>query len=378
MAHRLHIVIDDAIPFIRGVLEPFFRVTYLPGSEITSQDLKEVSGIIVRTRTLCNQALLENTGVRFVATATVGTDHLDLVYLKENQIEWMHAAGCNANSVCQYVLAAIFEILLQTKKTFKETTLGIVGAGAIGSRLHRLASALQMRCLICDPPLAAQKENSDFSNLDDILDQSDIVSLHVPLTTAGPHPTHHRIGDIEIKRMRSNAFLINTSRGPVVDNEALSYHLKSKTIAGAVLDVWEGEPNPDLTLLKQVLIGTPHIAGYSLDGKVNASIQVVRALAQYFRIDELKAFQLKLDPPESPAITGVFETEKLEFLHSVYKQAYDINRDSSLLKRSPAQFEEFRKNYPIRREPSAFILKADLYNEDNRDILQKLGFNLCV
>lgn len=378
MAHRLHIVIDDAIPFIRGVLEPFFQVTYLAGGEITSQDLKDVSALIVRTRTQCNRELLENTPVRFVATATVGTDHLDLVYLEENQIQWMNAAGCNSNSVCQYVLSAIFEILLQTKKTFKETTLGIVGAGAIGSRLHHLARALQIPCLLCDPPLAVQKPNSQFLTLEEVLSKSDIVSLHVPLTADGPYPTYHQIADAEIRKMRSGAFLINTSRGPVVDNEALSYHLKEKTIAGAVLDVWEEEPNLNLTLLEQVLIGTPHIAGYSLDGKANATIQVVRALAHYFKIDELKAFQLKLDPPENSPINAELEKSEFDLLCLVYTQTYGINRDSSLLKSSPAQFEDFRKHYPIRREPPAFLLKISSENEAYRVVFQKLGFNLCV
>lgn len=375
MSRRSHIVIDDAIPFIEGVLEPYFQVSYRPGIDIRRQDIKNADALVVRTRTLCNASLLEDTPVRFVATATIGTDHLDIPFLNEHGIHWMHAPGCNAGSVCQYVLAAIFEVLNQTKKPFAETTLGIVGVGHIGSRLYEFAKALGIRCLLCDPPLSDQNQRNDFLPLEEILRQSDIVSLHVPLTEK-VYPTKHLISHSEIEKMASHAFLINSSRGPVVDNQALSFHLQEKTISGAILDVWEEEPNINTTLLSQVMIGTPHIAGYSQDGKANATTQVVRGLGHLFEIEPLKNFSLEL---ESKTLDIEPEVEDdLQFLRSIYKKMYDIERDSLLLKKAPLLFESFRKNYPIRREANAYKIKTTVKNQFRRNILQKLGFNLSV
>lgn len=376
MSRRLHIVIDDAIPFIQGVLDPYFDVSYLPGIEIRKQDLKSADALVVRTRTLCNASLLEQTPVRFVATATIGTDHLDTPFFNEQGIQWMHAPGCNAGSVCQYVLAAIFEVLNQTKKPLAETTLGIVGVGHIGSRLYELAKALGIRCLLCDPSLADQNQRDDFLPLEEILRQSDIVSLHVPLTEKGLYPTKHLISHSEIEKMASHAFLINSSRGPVVDNQALSFHLKEKAISGAILDVWEEEPNINTTLLNQVMIGTPHIAGYSQDGKANATTQVVRGIGHFFEIESLKIFSLEL---ENKTLDIEPEVEDdVQFFRSIYKKIYDIERDSLLLKKAPLFFESYRKNYPIRREANAYYIKTPINNDSRRMILQNLGFNLSV
>jgi len=376
MSRRLHIVIDDAIPFIRGVLEPFFDVSYIPGIEITNQNLKNAEGLVVRTRTICDSSLLNQTPVRFVATATIGTDHLDTLYLNQQGIQWMHAPGCNALSVCQYVLAAIFEILYETKKPLTETTLGIVGVGHIGSRLYELVKALGIRCLLCDPPLSDQNQRNDFLPLEEILQQSDIVSLHVPLIQQGLYPTQHLINDTHLKKMPSHAYLINSSRGPVVDNQALSYHLKEKTIAGAILDVWEEEPNLNKTLLNQVMIGTPHIAGYSQDGKANATSQVVRGIGNAFDIEPLKTFDLHLEK-QTLEIEPLVEDDFLS-LRAIFKKTYDIRKDSLLLKHSPDNFETFRKNYPVRREPRAYELKTLIKKENIRRVLEKLGFHLCV
>lgn len=376
MSRRSHIVIDDAIPFIEGVLEPYFQVSYMPGIDIRRQDIKNADALVVRTRTLCNASLLEQTPVRFVVTATIGTDHFDIPFLNEHGIHWMHAPGCNAGSVCQYVLAAIFEVLNQTKKPLAETTLGIVGVGHIGSRLYELVKALGIRCLLCDPPLSDQNQRNDFLPLEEILQQSDIVSLHVPLTQDGLYPTKHLISHSQIEKMASHAFLINSSRGPVVDNQALSFHLKEKRISGAILDVWEEEPNINTTLLSQVMIGTPHIAGYSQDGKANATTQVVRGLGHFFEIEPLKNFSLEL---ESKTLDIEPEVEDdVQFLRSIYKKIYDIERDSLLLKNAPLFFESFRKNYPIRREAKAYKIKTTIKNQSRRIILQKLGFNLFV
>lgn len=376
MSRRSHIVIDDAIPFIEGVLEPYFQVSYMPGIDIRRQDIKNADALVVRTRTLCNASLLEQTPVRFVVTATIGTDHFDIPFLNEHGIHWMHAPGCNAGSVCQYVLAAIFEVLNQTKKPLAETTLGIVGVGHIGSRLYELVKALGIRCLLCDPPLSDQNQRNDFLPLEEILQQSDIVSLHVPLTETGFYPTKHLISHSQIEKMASHAFLINSSRGPVVDNQALSFHLKEKRISGAILDVWEEEPNINTTLLSQVMIGTPHIAGYSQDGKANATTQVVRGLGHFFEIEPLKNFSLEL---ESKTLDIEPEVEDdVQFLRSIYKKIYDIERDSLLLKNAPLLFESFRKNYPIRREAKAYKIKTTIKNQSRRIILQKLGFNLFV
>lgn len=376
MSRCFHILIDEAIPFIRGILEPYFVVSYKPGIEIKREDLTEIDALVIRTRTICNQELLENTPVRFIATATIGTDHLDTAYLDQQGIQWMHAPGCNANSVCQYVLASIFEILFETKKSLTKTTLGIVGVGHIGSLLYQYAKTLGVHCLLCDPPLSEHNTDYTFLPLEEVLTQSDIVSLHVPLIQDGLYPTKHLISHDELKKMPSHAFLINASRGVVVDNQALSFHLKEHTIAGAILDVWENEPNLNEELLKQVMFGTPHIAGYSQDGKANATSQVIRGIGKVFNIESLKYYNLQLDS-QSLEINTI-EEDDFTFLRSVFKKTYDIRHESLLLKSNPSFFESFRKNYPVRREPPAYEIKTKTLCENKRALLKILGFNLCV
>lgn len=368
------IVIDDEIPFVFGVLEAFFEVHYLPGAKITNSDLKNALALLVRTRTRCDKTLLKNTPVQFIATATVGEDHLDTEYLIQKNIKWTNAAGANSQSVVTYTWCAILEILKFKKQKFRDIQLGIIGHGKIGSTLYQWARALEIPCLVYDPFISDPSKQVPLTSFENLLKQSDIVSLHVPLTSTGPYPTKALFAQTTLEKMKKNAFLINTSRGEVVDNQALFNHLQSHPDFGAVLDVWEKEPHIHLELLEKVFIGTPHIAGYSLDGKANASKQAIHVLGDFFGFHELKKFKPVI---QSETNELSFEANgEFSFYHNLFTQIYPILRDNEALKKSPSSFESLRKHYPKRRDPSAYSLKSYEIQQKNQSVLKKMGFVL--
>lgn len=368
------VVVDDAIPFLKGVLEPFTETIFMPGELISPAVLKDADALFVRTRTHCNASLLSGTSVRFVGTATIGTDHLDTKYLKQNQIKWSSAPGCNADSVCQYIVSALFEISSQMGKPLDSLTLGIVGVGQIGNRVFRCAKALGMNVLLCDGPRERLEGIKNFSPLSKLIKESDILSFHVPLTSSGEFPTFHIADDDFFQKLNPKMWLINSSRGAVVDNAALLRALFAKKISGAVLDVWENEPQISQKLLPLISIATPHIAGYSLDGKANATSQIVREWAKFFEISELHSYEVKLEN-SSEILEADFTEEPLQTgLKNLYQKTYSILEDDALLRRSPSDFEKLRRNYRKRREPSAYCvsLKGEAFLEIQR--LEKLGF----
>ena len=265
-------VADDKIPFLRPALEQLVdEVVYLPGEDIGPADVQDADILLVRTRTRCDRRLLQGSRVRFIATATIGFDHLDPAYLQEAGITWTNCPGCNATSVAQYVRNSLLLWARHTGHPIASFTVGIVGVGHVGRAVHEALKPWGCRVLLNDPPRAAQEGPAGFVPLDEVARRCDVICLHTPLTNTGPHPTHHLVDDCFLHALQRRPLLLNAGRGEVVDNAALEQALDEGRIAQAVVDTWEGEPNLRRSLLRKVFIGTPHIAGYSADGKANAS-----------------------------------------------------------------------------------------------------------
>lgn len=336
----MKIVVDDKIPYIRETIcQLADEVVFLSGAAITADDVKDADVLVVRTRTRCNQQLLEGSKVQLVVTATIGYDHIDTEWLESAGIRWTNCPGCNSGSVAQYVESTL--LLLEQKKglSLRQSTIGIVGCGHVGSKVKAVAERLGMRVLVCDPPLASTPSplTSHFVSLDEIERNSDVITFHVPLTKEGDYATWHLADDDFFQRLSRVPYIINTSRGEVVDNKALLLAIEEDRVHDAIIDVWENEPHPDATLLDKVFIGTPHIAGYSADGKTNADNMVIDAICQQFGLSHPGL----IAPPALPKdfhYTG----NPLEL--------YNPMDDSQKLKAEPSHFEQLRNNYPLRRE----------------------------
>ena len=275
----MKIICDDKIPFLKGALEPYARVVYLPGQEISAEVVMGADAMIIRTRTICDRALLEGSSVKIVATATIGYDHIDTAWCESRGIVWKNAPGCNSSSVQQYIASVLCVLAERFNLHFKDLTLGVVGVGHVGSKVAEAARALGMKVLLCDPPRAREEGPEGFVDLNEIVSSTDIITLHVPLSHEGLDATWHMFDSERISSLRPNQILINSSRGSVVDTLALKNALKARRIKAAVLDVWENEPYIDLDLLNLLTIATPHIAGYSADGKANGTAASVQAVA---------------------------------------------------------------------------------------------------
>lgn len=357
----LRIVADANIPHAEAAFQRFGAVERLPGAAITPHAVATADVLFVRSVTVVDRALLAGSPVRFVGSATIGTDHVDGDYLAEQGIPFVHAPGSNAESVVEYVLAALGVLGAAHGRPLRGATVGIVGCGQIGGRLAERLPALGARVLCNDPPRAADAPegvHSAFHSLSELLDASDIVTLHPPLTRTGPHPTFHLIGREELARMREDAWLVNASRGAVVDNAALAGALKAGQLGGAVLDVWEGEPSPDPVLLERTTLATPHIAGYSYDGKVNGTLMLAEALAGWIGVPPDPALGKLLAPDATAPLEAPPATlPEPAWLDALIRQAYDIRADDARMRallalpeaERAAGFQHLRKTYPRRR-----------------------------
>jgi erythronate-4-phosphate dehydrogenase len=372
----LKIVADNKIPFLKGVLEPYAEVVYLSGAKIAKADLLDADGLIVRTRTKCKRELLEETSVKFIATATIGFDHIDGSFCDSKGITWTNAAGCNSSSVAQYIASAVLNLAAEKKFSLSEMTIGIVGVGNVGSKVAKFAKAVGMKVLLNDPPRARKEGAASFVSLEKILSDSDIITFHVPLTMDGPDKTYHMADKIFFNSIAKRAWFINSSRGEVTDTAELKNILYTEKIAGAILDVWENEPNIDLDLLGLAKFATPHIAGYSTDGKANGTAMSVRALAKFFGIRELENWYPK-DVPE-PAETVIYidcdGKSKEQILLEAVKFTYDVKGDDQRLRQSPERFEKLREEYPLRREFKIFKIGLSNDGTNMETVLRQLGF----
>ena len=360
----LKIVADDKIPFLRGILEPFAEVKYLPGGKITRADLMDADALLTRTRTQCTRELLEGTSVKFIASATIGFDHIDTVWCEANGIRWTNAPGCNSESVAQYITSLLLNQAHRTGQALSGRTIGVVGVGNVGSKVARNARALGMNVLLCDPPRARREGPEAFTGFDRIRQEADFITFHVPLETDGPDATFHYADAAFFAGLGKKPFVINSSRGEVCDNGALKQALSDGRLSGAALDVWENEPGIDLDLLAKLDFATPHIAGYSADGKSNGTSMSIRALVGFFGLGSKfdPAVLQSPPPPPEPEIdlmpafrAGESETD---LLYRAVVSSYDIVRDDRALRSCPADFEKLRGNYPLRREFDSFRVKA--------------------
>ncbi len=345
----MKIVVDDKIPFIREAISQISTdVIYKPGIAISPDDIHDADALIIRTRTRCDEALLKGSKVSFIATATIGYDHLDIEYLKRTHITWTNCPGCNANSVGQYIHSCL--LLLEKEKGYdlSKTTVGLVGVGHVGHAVIEAIRPLGVQILLNDPPQKealrkAGKPHEFFLKMEELQEKCDIISFHTPLITKGPYPTFHLANKIFFNALKKQPIIINTSRGAVVDNTDVLQALKDGIIRDAIIDTWENEPNINQELLNLIYIGTPHIAGYSADGKANATRMALTALCNHFHLPVTFQIRVPQLPEEELPESNLTETERALVL-------YNPHTDSLKLKSHPTMFEELRGNYPLRRE----------------------------
>lgn len=355
----MHIVADENIPLLDEFLAGFGRLTRLPGRLIDHTSVSDADVLLVRSVTRVSATMLAGTPVRFVGTCTIGTDHLDLAGLAAAGIEVASAPGCNARGVVEYVLSCLLTLSERSASAWQDRTVGIIGVGEVGGRLATTLQALGIRCLLCDPPRAERGEQG-FVSLDELLGQSDVISCHVPLTSSGAHATRHLLDEQRLRALRPGTWLINSSRGPVIDNTALSRVLQQRSDLLVALDVWETEPLVDPQLAARCALATPHIAGYSLDGKLRGTAQIYQALCRFLDVP----VTLSLDQLAPRIGAGEWRVEPGTppgwLLARALRQVYDVRDDDARLRAmlgraaseqaSREGFDRLRKDYPLRRE----------------------------
>ena len=369
---KIKIVADDRIPFLRGVLDDGCDVVYLPGAKTASADVRDADALITRTRTACNRKLLEGSLVKFIATATIGFDHIDQGDMSALGITWRNAPGCNAASVAQYISSA----LVSFPGSRAGAVLGVIGVGNVGKLVAKAGRALGMRVLLNDPPRAEAEGSEGFSSLEEIQQQADFISLHVPLEYEGKYPTFKMLGKEFFAGVKPGAVFMNSSRGEAVDNDALKDALKSGKVSAGVLDVWENEPDIDPELMALARFSTPHIAGYSTDGKANGTAMSIRQLTAFFGIPGFEDF-FPQNVPQALNSNEILLDERMsdaEQIRRAVLHTYNIADDDWKLKSSPEQFEKLRGSYPVRREFTSYQVKGA--SSEAAKVLSALGFKV--
>ena len=334
---RLNFVIERNVPFIAGLLEPYANITYLAADEFTPATVKDADALIVRTRTHCDAALLAKSKCRFIGTATIGTDHIDSQWCEANGITVINAPGCNAPAVAQYVFGSIMQV---ANRPLNQYTIGIVGVGHVGSIVERWAKGLGMNVMVCDPPRMRAEGGDHWSSLSEIAEKADIITFHTPLIREGDDATYHIADDNFFASLRRSPVIINSARGAICDTDALIRAIDNGWVSAAVVDCWEGEPDISLELLKRAAIATPHIAGYSHDGKVRATQMILDAITTFFYLPRVTT---SAATPKAVART----VKPLTIAES-----YNPLVDTIALKNDPSAFEALRNNYRYRSELS--------------------------
>ena len=352
----MKIIADENIPYAKEAFADLGEVSTLPGRQMQNSDLQNCDCLLVRSVTRVNKTLLKNTPVKFVASATIGTDHIDLEYLQQQNIGFSNAPGCNAESASEYMINALFE--LSQKKGFNpfELTAGIVGHGNVGSRVKKKLDALGINTLVNDPPLQDSGDDSiNYVSLQTILHECDFITCHVPLTKDGEHPTFHLLNKSKLNELAENTILFNAARGPVIDNQALSELLNQRQDLTVFLDTWEGEPVINQTLLKQVDFATPHIAGYSVEGKLRGTQMILNAASNFF--NQQGSWSINDYLPEKLNI-NITHNNTTSLWPELFKTHYSIQQDHNRLvalvdltcDQLATEFDLLRKNYPARYE----------------------------
>jgi len=337
-------VIDDTIAFIKGVFEPYAEVLYKGGQDICNADVLDADALIVRTRTRCDATLLEGSSVKIIAMASIGMHNIDLEYCEAHGIFVQNATGCNAGGVMNYVFSALYGTAARKTISLSGATIGIFGLGNSGKRVAKMARYLGFKVLQCDP-MKAEVEGADaYCGPDELLAGSDVVTMHLPLT----ENTRDMCDATFFSKMRPGAFFINASRGEIVDEAALMQAIPH--LGPVIIDSWRNEPDINVDLLEMVDIATPHIAGYSYQGKQTATLTVVRAVARYFSIPQLYDFFPPTDIKELEAIRLDLRDKSQGEIASMLQYNYPIFTDDFMLRMNPSDFEYLRHNYSYRRE----------------------------
>ncbi len=376
------IIADTSIPNAAHVFGRWGDVSLIDSEDITGARVASADAILVRSVTRVNEQLLRGSSVRFVGSATIGVDHVDVDWLRKEGIAFAHAPGSNAESVVEYVLSALLATIAHRGDSLDGLTVGVVGRGNVGARLEQRLRSLGLMTLVNDPPLAEINHDGELVTLTELLESADIVTLHCPLTTAGPHPTRHLIGEEALERMRPSATLVNTARGSVVDNRALLHALGRGRIRGAILDVWEGEPVPLEGLVEACDLATPHIAGYSIDGKNRGTLMLGRRFAAWMGetadpawqdpIDSNGASLIELEPPQSALASD---------LDVFVRQMYDVRQDDAAMRQllglseeeRAAAFIRLRREYPDRYSFGRYAVRGTESEEMDRMLAEGLG-----
>ena len=371
----MKILVDENMPYARELFSRLGDVKAVPGRPIPVAELNDADALMVRSVTKVNEALLAGKPVKFVGTATAGTDHVDDAWLKQAGIGFSAAPGCNAIAVVEYVFSALLMLAERDGFALRDRTVGIIGVGNVGGRLQKRLEALGIRTLLCDPPRADRGDEGEFHALDALVAQCDVLTFHTPLFKEGPYKTLHMADEALLRALKPGTILINACRGPVVDNGALLKCLQAGQDLSVVLDVWEPEPDLNVELLAQVDIGTAHIAGYTLEGKARGTTQVFEAYSAFIGKSQQVALDTLLPTPEFGRLTLHGPLDELTLKRLVHL-VYDVRRDDALLRKvagMPGEFDKLRKHYHERREWSSLYIMCD--DADAASMLHKLGFN---
>jgi erythronate-4-phosphate dehydrogenase len=379
----MRIVADENIPLLDEFFAGFGEIRRLPGRGIDAAAVADADLLLVRSVTQVDRTLLDGSPVKFVGTCTIGTDHLDLDYFQQAGITWASAPGCNARGVVDYVLGSLLVLSEQQGVDLATRTYGVVGAGQVGSRLLKVLRDLGWRVLVCDPPRQAA-EGGDFVSLQQVLNECDVISLHTPLERLGVHATHHLFDSARLAALKPGSWLINASRGAVVDNQALRELLAQRSDLQVVLDVWEGEPQADVELAALCRIATPHIAGYSLDGKLRGTAQIYQALCQHLGVAPSVELQQLMPAAWLSELTIDSSADPAWALANICRAVYDPRRDDADFRRSlqgdaatrRAAFDGLRKHYPMRREIDGLQVAVKGYAPVLVSLVQALGARL--
>lgn len=367
----MKILADAHIPYLRGVAEQFGEVEYLPGNQFTREVIREKDALIVRTVTHFGEEILTDTQVKLICSATIGFDHIDTAWCDTHGVAWRTAPGCNAASVEQYVTASLLYLADKYQFDLKEKTIGIVGVGNVGSKVDAACRKLGMQVLLNDPPREGQEGSSIFTDIATIQREADIITFHTPLTKTGKYKTYHLADDSFFASVRKKPFIINAARGGVTDNRALKKAIHQGLITGVVIDCWENEPEIDRELLQLADIATPHIAGYSADGKWTATKMSLENLNKFFNLNIQNTQYQEIPSPEQPNI-DLQEIAPEHQLHHAVQRTYNPLSETIALKSAPEKFYWFRSNYPLRREyPAYSVLNA---GDRILPVLLSLGF----
>ncbi|EPG7577777.1 4-phosphoerythronate dehydrogenase PdxB [Providencia huaxiensis] len=370
----MKILVDENMPYAQTLFSELGEVKAVPGRPIPEQELIDADALMVRSITKVNESLLGNTPVKFVGTATAGFDHIDTEWLSTANIGFSSAPGCNAIAVVEYVISSLLLLAERDNFDLRDKTVGIIGVGNVGGRLAARLSAWGVKTLLCDPPRAAKGDEEPFVSFEDLLERADVITFHTPLNMSGEYQTFHLMDEARLAKLRAGTILINASRGEVVDNKALLSVLNRGKKLSVILDVWEPEPDLDTALLALVDIGTPHIAGYTLEGKARGTTQVYEAYCQFLGKSSQVCLSSLLPKPDINQLTfnGKLTQNQLKRLvHLVY----DVRRDDAALRAvagGKGEFDKLRKNYQERREWSSLEIICD--NEQTASQLNALGF----